>query len=660
MTAAPELARRLARGSARATTWLLLVAMVVSCASTSATASPSASHSPTPPPAVKAIDAAGLVARRFAGDWGARNYDQMVELVARADRAHYIPAVITALLRRFDDLAGVTWLVVSVGTPIASSAPPDGDLQGPMPAFEVPISLTFETNLFGTVAVRRMLTLTQDKDGWHPRWRPSLLFPQLGEQASLALQRTNAPRGRILAADGTIFAETRTDGMRVYPQEWLAGQTIGYVAPVTADELPALPAAAAYQVGEQMGRSGLEKGAEALLRGSPGLSLEGTTPSGDPVPILERPMVPGADLTITIRPSLQATAEAALAAQDDAATVVLDPKTGDVWALASVPRFNPNSMTLGTTLAGQSLARANASAQLNRAVLAAHPAGSSFKPFTLVAALESGAATPATRMSCLSTWRYGGFTYHNYQDHSLGGSVSLVQAMALSCNTTYMPLAIRVWQADRAALTDIVAAFGFGQSTGITHLADAPGVLPDARYYAVTGRGSGRLSPYGPGDQIQLAIGQGDFRGTPLQLANAYAAFANGGTLWVPRLVTQATRPDGTVVEQNQPRALRHLNIKPETLDYLREALRAVVALPIGTAYAAFAGFGHQVAGKSGTAETGTPYPDAWFPAFAPVDDAEIVVVTVLVHVTIGTGGSRTAPLVRQVLAKYFANPHLL
>ena len=651
--------RGLARGPARATTWLLTTAMLAACAPAgtvpSSSPSGSPSGSPSPSPAVEAADAAGLVARRFAASWQARSYEQLAELVAPADRAHYSPAAIIYLLRRFDDLAGVRWLVATAGTPIPSSAPPDGDQLGPVPAFEVPISLSFETDQFGTVAFRRMLTLTPAPDGWDARWRPSLLFPQLSERATLALRRTDGPRGRILAADGTVFAETREDGMRVYPQEWLAGQTIGYVAPVTADELAALSPGAGYQVGDPMGRSGLEQGAEALLRGSPGLTVEATTADGDPVPLLARPMVPGANLTITLRPSLQAAAEAALGTHDDAATVVLDPKTGEVWALASVPRFNPNTMTLGTTFAGQPLARAKASAQLNRAVLAAHPAGSSFKPFTLIAALETGAATPATRMSCLGTWRYGGFTYHNYQDHSLGGSVSLIQAMALSCNTTYMPLAIRVWQADQDALTEIVAAFGFGQPTGITHLADAPGILPDAHYYAVTKRANGRSSPYGPADQIQLAIGQGDFQTTPLQLANAYAAFANGGTLWLPRLVMQATLPDGTVVEQSQPRALRQVNLKLETFDYLRQALRAVVSLPIGTAYPAFACFGHEVAGKSGTAETGTPYPDAWFPAFAPVSDPEVVVVTVLVHVTVGTGGSRTAPLVRQVLAKYFA-----
>lgn len=636
---------------------LVVVAILASYASPVTGSSPSPNPSGSAPAAATVAPAAAAAeaARVFVANWRSRQYGQMADLVAPADRARYSPARIAFLLQQFDDLAGVTWIDATIGTPIASSAAPDGDGAGPQPAFAVPVSLSVVTSLFGTLAFHRMLTVTAGSDGWHVRWRPSLLFPQLGEQASLAVTRVEPSRGRILAADGTVFAETRADGMRVYPQEWLAGQTIGYVAPVTRDELARLPAGAAYQVGEPLGRSGLEQGAEALLRGSPGLRLEATATGGQTVTLLERPMVPGADVTITIRPGLQATAEAALNGQSDAATVVLDPKSGDVWALASMPRFDPNSMTLGTTISGQPLARATASAILNRGALAAHPAGSSFKPFTLVAAFETGVATAATRMPCLGTWTYGGFTYHNYQDHHLGPSVSLAQAMALSCNTTYMPLSVRVWDKDRTALTEFVAAFGFGQSTHITHLADAAGILPDAHYYATTPRSGTRYSPYSAVDQIQLAIGQGKFETTALQLANAYAAFANGGTLWRPRLVTQATLPDGTIVEQDQQLAIRRIDLKPETLDYLRQSLRAVVSLPIGTAYVAFSGFGHDVAGKSGTAETGTPYPDAWFPAFAPVGNAQIVVATVLVHVVIGTGGSRTAPLVRRVLAKYFA-----
>jgi penicillin-binding protein 2 len=645
------------RRMARSTVGLLLLATLLSaCAPPTARPSAGSSAGPSPPlsPSAQAAEAARLVARRFVAGWRARNYEQMVTLIAPSDRDRYTPGAITGLLRQFDELAGVTRLVAEAGPAIESSVPSESVSEGPIPAFEVPISFAFDTVRFGRVAFRRMLVLTAGADGWYARWRPSLLFPQLGDGDTLLVKRSLGPRGRIRSVDGTVFADTRGDGVRVYPQEWLAGQTIGYVAPVSADEVATLPPSADYQVGDPMGRSGLEQGAEDLLRGTPGLVLLAVPSAGDTKPLLDRPMIPGADLTITIRPDLQATAEAALTPYDNAATAVLDPKTGDVWALASAPLFNPNAMTLGTTLAGRPLAKPSASARFNRAVLAAHPAGSSFKPFTLLAALKAGVASPATRMPCYGTWTFSGFTFHNYQDHQLGPSVSLAEAMAFSCNTTYMPLSIRVWDADHTALTAMVAQFGFGQSTGMAHLADAPGILPDAHYFEVTPRRGGSFSPYGPFDQIQLAIGQGSFLGTPLQLANAYAAFGNGGTLWIPRLVTDATLPDGRVLEHNAPLAIRQIEIAPEHLAYLAETLRAVITLPYGTANQAFAGFPVAVGGKSGTAETGGPEPDAWFPAYAPLGDAQISVATVLVEVPLATGGSDAAPLVRRVMTRYF------
>jgi len=142
-------------------------------------------------------------------------------------------------------------------------------------------------------------------------------------------------------ADGSVFAETRADGKRVYPQEWLAGQTIGWVAPVTAKELPTLPPTSDYQVGEMLGRSGLEQGAEDLLRGLPGAVLVAERPYGEPVQILNRPTVPGAEVTISIRKDLQATAEASLRPYANAATAVVDPRSGEVWALASAPLVQP-------------------------------------------------------------------------------------------------------------------------------------------------------------------------------------------------------------------------------------------------------------------------------------------------------------------------------
>jgi penicillin-binding protein 2 len=289
-------------------------------------------------------------------------------------------------------------------------------------------------------------------------------------------------------------------------------------------------------------------------------------------------------------------------------------------------------------------------------VESAYPAGSSFKPFTLAAALKVGVASPATRMSCNGTWVYNDFTFHNYMDHSLPGLVSLPEAMAFSCNTTYMPLSILVYDKDREALTGMVAEFGFGRRTGMKHLAEEPGVLPDQEYFEKTPRWHGDTSPYNGFDQVQLAIGQGSFLGTPLQLANAYAAFGNGGRLWVPRLVAKASLPDGTVVERVRPKVKHRISLNRGQLAFIVESMKAVVNIPYGTAYGAFLGFGIQVAGKSGTAETGTPTPDAWFPAFAPADNPEIAAATVLVHVPLATGGSDAAPLIRRVFTTYFAN----
>jgi penicillin-binding protein 2 len=366
-------------------------------------------------------------------------------------------------------------------------------------------------------------------------------------------------------------------------------------------------------------------------------------------------VVPGADLTIAIRPDLQATAEAAIASYPNAATAVIDPRTGDVWALASAPLFNPNAMTLGTTLDGRGLAAPAASAFANKALAGAYPTGSAFKPFTLAAALQIGVATRATRMSCNPTWTYNGFTFRNYEEHSLPGAVSLTQAMAFSCNTTYMPLSIRVWEADEAALTRLVGDFGFGEPTGVRHVAESAGLLPDATFFKAVPRWDGVFREYDGFDQIQLSIGQGSLLVTPLQLATAYAAFGNGGTLWTPRLVVAATLPDGRVIEQNPPRARRSVALAEEHLAYVVESLQAVVTLSYGTARAAFAGFGIAVAGKSGTAETGGPDPHAWFPAFAPAPDPQIGVATVLLRVPLATGGSDAAPLVRRVMARYFA-----
>lgn len=666
----------------------LLVAILVSACSTS-TPSPTVHPSPVAP---QSIDDVPTAVQAFLGDWRDGRYAAMYRRLTAADRDASTADAFTALLRDFRSLARVTAVDWQLGTPQhivlpaaprapdapaptptaqpsgatpsptpagasptprATPVPPDTPLAGPRLGVQVPVQLTFTTDNFGDVALDRNLVLVPAAAGWQVDWTPATLFPELGGDGSLRLRRQEPVRGRIVAQDGTVFARTRADGARVYPQEWLAGQTIGYATPATAADVKDL-ASRGVRRGDLVGRSGLEAGADELLAGKPGFKLVAVPADGKPVTVLQRDMVPGADVVITIRPRIQATADATLAPYAEAGTAVLNPKNGDVWALASAPRFNPNAMTIGSTLSGAPLADPGVAARTSHAVLGAYPAGSSFKVFTLAAALKVGVADASTRVTCNGTWTFDGFTFHNYMDHHLG-VVDLLQAMAFSCNTTYMPLSIRVYDKDKTALTDLVGEFGFGKSTGIRHLADEPGILPDAAYFKKAKRFDGKIHPYGPFDQIQLAIGQGSYLGTPLQLANAYAAIGNGGKLWVPRIVVEARLPDGTVVERVKHQLQRKVSLTRGQLRYVVQSMKAVVNYPYGTGYPAFVGYPIQVAGKSGTAETGGPDPDAWFPAIAPADNPRIAAATVLVRIKLGTGGTDAAPLVRRVFTTYFS-----
>ena len=659
---------------------------------------PEATPYPTPVPTAP-IGAADDTVRAFLEAWRIGSYELMYEMVAAADRERFSFDDFAELLSSFDELTGVRQLHSAVGptipttlspqarppdqpaptpapvptegasgdagapspasspepAPSSTPVPADTPLDGPVPALRIPVVLQFRTDLLGDVDLKRDLVVVQGPTGWQVSWSPAMLFPELADGGTLALTRQDSPRGRIVATDGTVFAQTRDDGMRVYPQEWLAGQTIGWVSEVTEDELKPL-GRQGYLAGDVKGRGGIEAGADALLRGRPGFTLAVAVPSGDPMPVLERAMVPGSDVVITIRPRIQSAAEAAIGGYAEAGTAVIDPRSGDVWALASAPLFNPNAMTLGTTLGGQGLGTPSANARLNHATMGAYPTGSSFKVFTLAAALKTGVAGPGTLMPCRGTWVFSGFTFRNYLEHQLPGNVNLLQAMAFSCNTTYMPLSIMVYEADTDALTGLVREFGFGQLTGIQYLAEEDGILPDRRYFEVNKRWNGVYSPYGPFDQIQLAIGQGDLLATPLQMANAFAAIGNGGTLWVPRLIVEARSPGGTTTLPVESSVAREISLTDAQLGYVVESMKAVVNLSYGTARAAFAGFGVQVAGKSGTAETGGPNPNAWFPAIAPADDPGISVATVLVRVPLATGGSDAAPLVRRVMSRYFAD----
>ncbi|MDQ3880288.1 MAG: penicillin-binding transpeptidase domain-containing protein [Chloroflexota bacterium] len=668
------------RSASRATVAAAAAVLVAACSGPLPLPTPVPTTVPTPAP-----EAARELAAAYLAAWQAGNYAAMYAMLAPSVRDRYAEDAFGELHAQLVELPGTTEVAGRLGAPTLIGLPPEPRpvdlpaptpvpsasqtagtsttatpagtpsppgtrpvLDGPVLAMELPLDLTLATDRFGELDLERRVVLTQGADGWQVRWSPASVFPELGDAGELTLDRQLLPRGRILAADGSVLADNRDDGVRIYPQEALAGQTVGYVSDVTAEDLETL-AEQGYRTGDVVGRSGLESGAEPLLRGEPGWTLNAVPDGGDPVELFHTEAVAGADVHTTLQPDVQRTAEAALARYPAAGTAVIDPASGDVWALASAPPLNPNAFTLGSTLSGVALSPPQYGQILNNAAAATYPAGSTFKPFTLASALVTGVVTPDSQVTCPGTWDFEGFTFHNYQDHELEGPVSLADAMAFSCNTTYMPLSAQVYDVDPDALPRLAADFGFGEPTGVQHLTDEAGVLPSHEYFQAT---EGR--DYGAFDQVQLAIGQGAFLGTPLQMALAFTALGNGGTLWTPRLVTQVVQPDGTVVESFDPEERRQVAVDAGQLAYVVDTLQAVVDRPFGTAYGAFQGFGLAVAGKSGTAETSTENPDSWFAAFAPADAPTISVVTVLIEEPLSTGGADAAPLVRQVMETHF------
>ncbi len=472
---------------------------------------------PTPVPTtfpVAAPEAAAELSRAYLDAWAADDYAAMHAMLDPALREAWPVERFSELHAAFDDMTRASEMTASLGepavtalapearpaefpaptatpvptpdpsatadpsaTPIPTPGPsidPAAPLAGPVPGLSVPFELAVASERFGELELERALTWVQGTDGWLLRWSPAVIFPELGTDGALRLDRELGPRGRIVGAGDLVWAETRDDGVRVYPQEALAGQVIGYVSEVTADDLGQLEAEG-YRAGDVVGRSGLEAGAEDLLRGTPGWRLVAVAPDGVETALHETEMVPGADVAITIRPAIQAAAQQALAGYGQAATAVVDPRSGDVWALASQPGFNPNAMTLGTTLGGVALSAPGQAQIFNKAVLAAYPGGSAMKPFGLIAALQTGVVTPGSLVTCPPTWQYGDFTFRNYMNHSLPGLVGLAEAMAFSCNTTYMPLSFEVFQASETALTDVLFDYGFGAPTGIGYLVEETG-----------------------------------------------------------------------------------------------------------------------------------------------------------------------------------------
>jgi len=458
-------------------------------------------------------------------------------------------------------------------------------------------------------------------------------------------------------------------GSRLYTDSGIAAHLIGYTGYIPAEEMGDYKAQG-YRGDELVGRAGLEYWGEDYLNGEPGGTLSVIGPNGEFVTTLAQTNPKQArSIYATIDHEFQAAVERALAeaietypAGNAGSVVVLDVNTGAVKAMASYPTYDPMIFDALRTDSGDDLTTVlndPGRPLVNRATQGAYPAGSTFKIVTLSAALLSGLYTPDTLYTSTGTWDRLGPNYVK-RDWLAGGhgTISLKQALVVSCNTCFYDVGYTLDGHDSSILPDTARAFGLGQPTGIQGVSESLGLIPDPGWKLNT-IGEGWVT----GDAVNMAIGQGYVQVTPIQMANILAAVANGGTFHEPTLIDHIGSGGGAPEEDIPATETGHLPLSQEQLGVLQSALWDVANGSWGTATHRFQGLSVKVAGKTGTAEAPPNLPHAWFAGYAPaapytrpdgtvIDQPEIAVVTMIENA--GEGSEVAAPLFRRIIELYY------
>jgi len=332
------------------------------------------------------------------------------------------------------------------------------------------------------------------------------------------------------------------------------------------------------------------------------------------------------------------------------AIVIIEPKTGDILAMASWPTFDPNAFVPSISAEKFKALQSDPDIPLlPRAFRSAYPPGSTFKITVGIAALESGAVTPNDLYECVGGIDIGNITFHNWKKGNRG-ALNFVQALTESCDTWFYQVGIKTGS---APIIDWALNMGFGAKCGIPLHGEAEGRVPNDEYMKAT-HGRKILN----GDIANMSIGQGDILTTPLQVAQAVAAVANGGTLYQTRLVQQVQTVDDEIVSAYQVRAKRTLNLSPHTLEQVRTGMIDVVNGGNGTAHQASID-SVEVAGKTGTAQWGPKNKErtaAWFCGFLPADDPQYAFAAVY-EGDVGSkvhGGSAAAPMIADVFKQLY------
>jgi penicillin-binding protein 2 len=429
-----------------------------------------------------------------------------------------------------------------------------------------------------------------------------------------------------------------------------------------------------YEATDVIGAAGVEAWAEDQLRPIKGgeLDILPTDAGGDCSKALytlgRRAPAAGADVHTAIDIGLQHLATQDLRGnQLTGGVVALDPQTGAVLVLAAYPIYDPNMLSLPrglTDLSAQNLNKENG--YFNRAIAGTYPIGSTFKIVTLAAGLENGvSATDA--FTCTGSYQVPGEAQPRVETYSPEGhgTINPIQGIALSCDTLFWDMSVKLNAKDPTILSNMAKAFGYGQKTGIVGLppdAESAGLVPDPVWLRQT-----HNAGWSPTDAANLGTGQGFFLATPLQVASATQAIANNGVRMQPRLVTLIDKPGGVTVATYPAKQVGTLPVSSDHLAVIEAGMLESTRLTTtqtgvtkGTTSYLFNTFPILVAGKSGTAESGFPQPHSIFTCFAPASPLSGPPVTPKIAVATlvergGLGADRAAPITKDILAAYLS-----
>jgi penicillin-binding protein 2 len=447
--------------------------------------------------------------------------------------------------------------------------------------------------------------------------------------------------------------------VRNYPEEDRAAQILGHTGEVSEEELESGPYAS-LEPGEVVGKEGLEYSYDKVLRGTPGISRYQVNALGEPTPggrLTSTPPEPGDTLKLAINPAMQEAGEAALAERGlPGAFVSMNIHTGEILAMGSSPTYDPSVWTkpLSNKQYEELSSEDTGDPLFNRATSSLYPTGSTYKIITALAGLENGVFTPNTVVDDNGVLKVGTQEFEN-SEGAVNGPISLVRAIEVSSDVFFYTQGLKMWKTDY--LQEWSAKLGIGVPTGIDlPLGEgAEGLVPSKTWTEEEeANGNEFIEPWGPGQNIQLAVGQGYLQTDPLEMAIAYAALGNGGTIVTPHLGKEVLDPAGRVLREIDPGPRRQVKIDPEYRRLIMEGLHDVTSGPEGTATEVFENFPIPIAGKTGTAER-PPHPgnQSWFISLAPYPSPNIVTAVTIEEG--GFGAESAAPANKQILEAYFA-----